>query len=136
MEEALEQADEDLAAEAERKRLEEAARRARLKANAEYNTRTLDPFSVLDIAPPASTSCGPATLKQCELLLKFGIDARSMTKDQASRIQKEVFRRLKSGLCTLKQAKHLKKNGYSTEVSKKEASIILDRLWGHSNASS
>ena len=136
VEEALEQADEDLAAEAERKRLEEAARRARLKANAEYNTRTLDPFSVLDIAPPTSTSCGPASLKQCELLLKFGIDARSMTKDQASRIQREVFRRLKSGLCTLKQAKHLKKNGYSTEVSKEEASRILDRLWGHSNASS
>ncbi len=130
VEDALEEAAEDLAEEAEKKRLEEAARRARLKAKAEYNTRTIDPFNVLDIAPPTTTSCGPSTLKQCELLLKFGVDARSMTKDQASKIQREVFRRIKRGLCTLKQAKHLKTHGYSTDVSKDEATQILNRIWG------
>ena len=128
VEDALEQAEEDIEAEAERKRLEEAARRSRLKAKADYNTRSMNPFDVLDIAAPVTTSSRPASNAQCEFLMKQGVDATSMSHEEAERIKREVFRRWKHKLCSLKQARLLKKYGYSTDATREEAGAIITRL--------
>ena len=71
-----------------------------------------------------------STDKQCDFLLKFGLDASNMTKAQAGKLQREVFRRLNKGLCSIKQARILKQHGYSTDTSKEQASKILDRILG------
>ena len=125
---ALEQAAEDLAAEAEKKRLAEISRRARLRASASYRTETYDPFKVLGVAPPRHRGAEPSTLKQCEFLNKFGVDATDMSRNEATKLQRTIFARMKDGKCSLKQARILARHGYDTNVSMDEASQIMDGL--------
>jgi len=129
IDEALEEADEQLRLEAERRKRDEIAKREKLTAQVKYATRDYDPFDILDIDVPRQASDEPASTKQVEFLLKWGLDASSMTKKQATRIQREIFRRKKLGLCSIKQARWLKKHGLSTEMSKEAASRELDRIF-------
>ena len=126
--EALEEAKARLDDERERERLKEAGRRARLRAKAKYQQQDVCPFSVLGVAPPMKKSGNPSTLKQCELLAKFGVDATNMSGSEATKLQRTIFARMNAGKCTLKQARVLKKWGYDTDVSMEEASRILDGL--------
>lgn len=126
--EALEQAADQLAEEAEKKRLAEAARRARLRASAQYTTQQMCPFRVLGVTPPPRRQGDPSSTKQCEMLNKFGVDATGMTRDEANKLQRTIFARMKAGQCTLRQARVLSKYGYPTDVSMDEASRILDGL--------
>ena len=125
--EALEQAEEDLAAEQEKARLMEAARRAKLTAEAKYKTDLVDPFSVLGVSRPQA-SANPSTLKQCQLLQKFGVDASHLSAAEASKIQRTIFARKRAGLCSIKQAKVLQRYGYSPDTPQDEARHILDGL--------
>ena len=127
-EQQLLEAEEQLREEAEKKKRMEQARRAKLVADANYVAKSFNPFDVLDIAPPREAYNGPSTLKQCEFLIKHGVDATNMSKSEATKLQRTIFSRIKRGLCTVKQAKLLKKYGYSGDVSKSEASRIIDAL--------
>ncbi len=129
IDEALVEADQQLRLEAERRKRDEIAKREKLTAQVKYATRDYDPFDILDIDVPRQASDEPASTKQVEFLLKWGLDASSMTKKQATRIQREIFRRKKLGLCSIKQARWLKKHGLSTELTKEAASIELDRIF-------
>ena len=130
-EEALEQAQQEAEEQARKEAEAEAAKRAALRARAKYRTQDMNPFDVLDIQPPRrNANDGPSTDKQIDFLMKFGLDVSGMTKKQAGKLQREVFRRMKAGLCTIKQARVLKKHGYPTDISKEKASQILDRLFG------
>ena len=127
-EETLLEAQEQLRQEAEEKERLAAARRAKLIAKAKYVTKEFDPFDVLDIAPPRLAYDGPSTEKQCEFLMKQGIDATNMSKSEATKLQRTIFSRIKRGLCTVKQSKLLKKYGYSGDVTREEASRLIDAL--------
>ena len=128
MAEALDEAEAELH---EQKRLAEAARRARLVATARFTTQTVDPFDVLHldpVKPRGWDNVKQLTEKQRSLLAKQGINPDGISFSQGKQLVAEIFRRWDSKLCSFKQAKVLRKHGYSTEVSFAEASATIDAL--------
>jgi len=106
-------ADEALAvahAEAEKRRADEAAKRARLKANTKYSTRDFSPFDVLGIKRTKSDDWGDrfggaiATEKQIGYMRSMGIDVpKDCTKAQAMRIIGSCQKRKADGLANYSQ---------------------------------
>jgi hypothetical protein len=113
----------------------EAARRANLRARADYRTSTVDPFEVLGVRrDPAAlakwTGSGrPISDKQAQMLARSGIDPRSLNGDEARRLCQEIIARFKTGKCTFKQAAILRKNGLDPNMSKADATKALDAIF-------
>lgn len=136
MNELLDEAEEEILAaekaERERKRQFEEARRVRLVANVKHTSKYVDPFQAFDIAPARERGWDAGkTLsgKQRALLLKQGIDPDSLGYAQGRQLVSEMFRRWQNHLCTVKQAKLLKRFGYEThDLPMKEASRLIDTL--------
>jgi superfamily II DNA or RNA helicase len=126
--------DEAIAAAAEADRMEkekEAARRAALVAKAKWTAKNVNPFDVFAVAPVPEHGWDKGkhlTDKQTEILRKQGIDPDGMPYGQAKQILTELFRRWDAGLCTFGQAKILRKRGMSTDVTRDEASRIIDGI--------
>lgn len=120
----------------ERRRDEEARRKREsvTASKAEYSRRTIDPFSVFDMAPrrePEYHKAGKPSDKQIALLKRCGLTDRELsglTKFKASRLIGEVFARRDKGLCTYKQARVLAKYGHATHKTVQEASVIMNQL--------
>ncbi len=130
MTEALAEAEQDLK-QREQARLAEAARRAQLVATARFTTQAVDPFDVLSLGPVKARggdSERQLTEKQRSLLAKQGINPDNVTFSQGKELVAEIFRRWDGKLCSFKQAKVLRKYGYSAEVSFAEASATIDAL--------
>ena len=130
MTEALAEAEQDLK-QREQARLAEAARRAQLVATARFTTQAVDPFDVLALGPVKSRGRDDErqlTEKQRSLLAKQGINPDNVTFSQGKELVAEIFRRWDGKLCSFKQAKVLRKYGYSAEVSFAEASATIDAL--------
>ena len=127
VEEALEEADEQLRAEAERAKRDAIAKKQKLRAKVDYSTRSYDPFDLLDIDPMRDPNEENASEAQIDFLRKFGVDATEMSKRQANKFQRDIYRRKSNSLCTLKQARWLKMFGYTGEETFDEAKAILDR---------
>ena len=130
MTEALAEAEQDLK-QREQARLAEAARRAQLVATARFTTQAVDPFDVLSLGPVKSRGRDnerQLTEKQRSLLAKQGINPDNVTFSQGKELVAEIFRRWDGKLCSFKQAKVLRKYGYSAEVSFAEASATIDAL--------
>lgn len=128
MAEALDEAEAELQ---EQKRLAEAARRARLVATARFTTQSVDPFDVLHldpVKPRGWDNVKQLTEKQRSLLAKQGINPDGISFSQGKQLIAEIFRRWDGKLCSFKQAKVLRKYGYSTDVSFAEASATIDAL--------
>ena len=131
MTEALGEAEEELKHQREQARLAEAARRAQLVATARFTTQSVDPFDVLAIDPVKERGWDAGrqlTEKQRSLLAKQGINPDNVTFTQAKQLISEIFRRWDGKLCSFKQAKVLRKYGYSADVSFAEASARIDAL--------
>jgi superfamily II DNA or RNA helicase len=128
--EAIDQAIEEKAKQAQEAEEKAQARRAALRAKAKFNSVEMNPFDILDISPPKSNPQQGSTDKQCEFLMKFGLDAYRMSRAEASKLQREVFRRLKNNLCSIKQARILKEHGFSIDTSRDDARKILNRIIG------
>ena len=129
--EALEEEEELIKAEREKRRLEEEARKARLVARVKYTTQRIDPFDVLQIKPvkPRGWDIGKVlTEKQRGFLMRAGIDPDSIPYSQAKQLISEILHRYKAKLCSLKQAALLKKFGYDTNVTFEQASEIITTL--------
>lgn len=118
--------------EEEKRKLEEAARKARLKATVSYTRKGVDPFNAFSIEPDRVRGWDTdkrLSEKQCSILRKQGIDYTNMPYAQAKQVINELFRRWKGGLATIKQCKVLKSFGYDPkDMTIKEASSILDTL--------
>jgi len=123
--------------EKEKKRIEEekarrAARRAGLIASAKYKTRLVDPFTLTDVFDRGLSGWRDSerqiTARQRELLLRQGIDPAGLTFDQAQRIIRELFRRWRNNLCTIRQAALLGRFGYNTNMTRDEATQIITML--------
>lgn len=125
-EDLIEQAKAELDAEREK----EAARRARLKARTRYSTSAINPFDVFAISPPRVSAPSDRQLseKQRATLEKQGIDPDRMDYREAKALLAEIFRRWNNDLCSYKQAKLLKKYGLPADVTRAEASSLIDRL--------
>jgi hypothetical protein len=62
------------------------------------------------------------------MLRKSGIEVDKLNNHQQVVLHNELIKRIKRNQCTYKQAKLLKKFGYRTDVSFKEASDKITRL--------
>lgn len=140
IEEERRRAEEEAARRAEAKRLREeqiareAARRANLRAKADYTRRSVDPFDVLGIArDPAAiakwTGDRPVSDKQRQLLLRAGVDPSSLSGNDARRLCSEIVARFKTGKCTFKQAAILRKHGLDPNMTKAEATKAIDAIF-------
>jgi superfamily II DNA or RNA helicase len=128
--EAIEEAAAAIQAEAHAAKVEE-ERRRKITAKVRYAVESLDPFDVLDIAPPVQRGWDvghPPSPRQREILEGNGITvSESMTRRQASAIIDEIFSRRETGRVGFKQAKQLKAMGLDTNVSAGEAMNLLFR---------
>lgn len=118
-------------AEADLTREREIARRQKLIATATYETKTVDPFNMFDLAPKREREWdrGKAPSQaQIEYLVKNGVDTTGMTKAVASQLIGEIIDRRKKGKCSYKQAKLLRKNGLDPNLSFEDAKKAIDEI--------
>jgi superfamily II DNA or RNA helicase len=130
-EEELQRAQEEIEEEEEQERLDEAAHRARLKATVKFNSRSVDPFTALDLGPPRDPGKleKEPTVKMLEMLAKNGVDGSDMGFGDARKLILQIIDRRKRGLCSLKQAMLLKKFDYDAKnLTRDDASAIIDAL--------
>lgn len=100
-----------------------------VRARVDFGSTVVDPFAVLDMDAPTlpSEDEALATDRQCDFLSKWKVDARFMRKSDATKLQREIFRRQKHGLCTIAQCRILKAYGVQdTEITKAKASELID----------
>jgi superfamily II DNA or RNA helicase len=115
----------------EQRKLEEAARRARLTARAKYSTQSVDPFDVLEVTPVRSRGWDEGktlTERQRALLTKQGINPDTMPYSQAKQLIGAIIGRYSQNLCSFKQAKTLKKFGYDGNMTMDEAKRTIDAI--------
>jgi superfamily II DNA or RNA helicase len=128
-EEALEKA----ARELENERQRAAAKRARIKAEVRWQTRTIDPFAVLGVRDRDDDGAGgrqPITPGQVTQMEKFSIDVpQGCTRAQASRLISAAIARRRAGLSTYKQARKLSRYGVdASRMYMTTASKVLDAI--------
>lgn len=131
--------------EEERRRLEEiearrrqeeadAARRALLRARAKYTASRTDPFSTMGVDTPTVSgydSGRPPSTKQIEFLRRQGIpnhEINRLSSSECGRLVGEVKRRWEQGQCSYKQANILRRYGLPTDVTRSEASDMIDKI--------
>ena len=122
--------------EAARLELEEESRKRRkhIKPKARFNTKSVNPFDVLDILPrrePGWHKGRMATEKQKRAMRRFKVDRATVEAAsfwEASQMLDALCQRASQNKCTLKQAKILAKYGESTELSFDEASRKIDAI--------
>ena len=128
----------DVQAETERKLAEELAKKAKRKSQAvdplEWAV-TIHASDLQDYEPVMPWEAAPPSAKQVALIEKFGLNTDMIQcAGQASQVISKLMNRRAAGLCTVKQARLLKRNGIDpTNVSFAEASSLIDglaRSWG------
>lgn len=129
---AIKDAEQEQKLEADKKRLEESARRAKLIADVRFNSKEISPFDVFNLAPVSGRGWDTGkslSEKQTALLIKQGIDPHSMDLTQAKHVIGEICKRFNGSLCTYKQAKLLLKHGYDpANVTMKDATNLINRI--------
>jgi len=116
------------------KRREEALQKKRnvVTARVDYATKSVDAFGILNIGPEriahAAKNTAPMSHAQQAMLARNGIDITGLPVAHCRALYNEILRRIKSGRCSYKQASLLRKYGYGTNVSFREASRIIDEL--------
>jgi len=139
VDEALKQARADLEEkikESKRREAEEHARRARLRAKVDWSSKTSNPFDAIGMKPVDRKSAWGESNKPCSDRLvaglkRFGVDtadATLMTSSQGSALIGRLIERSKNGKATYKQAKLLRRFGYSPDTSMVEASKLIDAI--------
>jgi superfamily II DNA or RNA helicase len=129
MAELLKLSEEELAAEKLERDRQEAARKARLVAKASYLLTSLDPFERLKVKrqPPSAWEKRNGFVlseKQRAVIRNLGVSPDEISVSCARKLIGAHF----NGPCSEAQAKVLKKFGYETNCSKKEASAIIEAL--------
>ena len=118
MTELMEEEEEAIKQEAEKKRLEELARKQKLIATAKYSLSSINPFDVWQIVPSRDRgwdSGRSLSEKQLKVLKDVGIDPSNMEYRKAKQLLTEVFERRKKNLCTFKQQRLLLKYGVTDQ---------------------
>ena len=99
-------------------------------AKAKYLQKKGSPFDVLNIGPErlAKTTNKVLSGPQKAMLRRNGVDVESLNDHQQAVLHNEMLRRIKGKLCTYKQAKILKRYGYSTNMSFRQASDTITQI--------
>lgn len=116
--------------------LRDAARKAKIKADADYRSTTIDPFDAFDLSPAETRTWHMGkTLseKQKSVLLKNGLDPDMYTYAQGQQLINEIFSRYREGICTLKMAKVLKKHGFDPRMTMAEANKVITEIRDREN---
>lgn len=129
MTELLEEEAAKLREEKEKRRLLEEARKARIKAKVTFSTTSVDPFDRYQVRrqPPNAwerRNGHALTERQRFTLQKMGVNPDEISVSCGRKLLGARF----NGPCSEAQANVLRKHGYSTEVSMKEASKLIDAL--------
>lgn len=129
-EEALAKAEQE-AIERERARERAAARAAKVRAEAAYRAKVIDPFGIVGNGEGDST---PASHAQLAYLEKLGVPEKELRRYQAaskrdvSNLIDQLRKRRADNLCTYKQARTLAKYGLRTDVDFNEAGRIITAI--------
>lgn len=127
VDDAIHAAEEEL----EEEKQKELARRARLKAKAAFKTTTINPFDCFDVKPVAERGWDKGkklTDKQAAILRKQGIEPDALPYGQSKQLLNEMFRRWDTGMCSYKQSAFLRKRGLPCNVTKEEASRVMNEI--------
>jgi hypothetical protein len=124
----LQRAEEELQKEKEEQLAVE--KRSVVTAKVKYKSADLDPFDVLQINAPRTvwTGAPPLSTNQRAMLTRNGISVSDVDHHTQRVLFKELVRRRKNNLCTYKQAKLMRKYGYTGNESFERASEIIDNL--------
>ena len=99
-------------------------------AKAKYLQKKGSPFDILNIGPErlARTTDKILTGPQRAMLKRNGVNTETLSDHQQVVLHNEMLRRIKGKLCTYKQAKILKRYGYKTDVTFREASDTITKI--------
>lgn len=128
----LAKAETEIQLEIEKRRKREAAKKAHLVATAEFKTKSVDPFDMLDVRPRKASSWDAGkslSTGQRAVLLKQGVNITNMPYSQQKQLLTAIFRRKGSGLASLNQVRALRKRGIDTDgMTFRQASEKLDEI--------
>ena len=113
------------------KQLEEQARKANIVIRAKYNSKEVDPFSLLDIRPyePSQQDKRKLTPKMQGILRKAGFDPAEFSYRNGRQLVITLLDRWKNHLCTVGQLKILKQHNAGNEKTKfEDAGLIIDAI--------
>lgn len=137
VQEAVEEAEQEILDKREAARREQEARRAALRAKATFSTKEIDPFGATGLVPPRESAFDrtrQVSDGMRNVLLKGGVNPDGLGFAAAKKLCSDIVRRWKGNLCSLKQAHHLHTMGYTPdqtrEMPRQRASEILDSAWG------
>jgi superfamily II DNA or RNA helicase len=111
--------------------LEEKRERERVKAQAKFTCKIVDPFDVFDLAPlrePPWLRGRKPSEAMTGILERAGIGTENLTYSQAKRLIGGVIDRRKKGLCTFRQARTLARHGLPMDVTFSVADEALGEL--------
>jgi superfamily II DNA or RNA helicase len=132
MDEELDHAEKNVQAEIQERKDKEARRRAHVVAQAEYKTRSVDPFDIFDLKPVKARGWDSGkTLSEPQraVLLRAGINTTGMPYSQQKQLLLAVFERRNNKLATLKQCRALRKRGVTTDgLTFEQASQKLNEI--------
>lgn len=131
MAEAIQEAELEKIKRIELAKRQEEARKAKLVAKVSFACRDVSPFDVFDMSPPKERGWDRGkrlTEKQLRLLQNHvpGVNVNQIGYVEGKMLIGELFRRWNEKLATFKQAKWLKKKGYSADIPMATASQLMD----------
>ena len=117
-------------AQIEEREKKEAEKRRLIKGRAKVDVKELESFRVYGIAPRNEPRYRvlPLSEGQKDLLRKQGVEFERLDTWKQRELFKETVRRFKQNLCSYRQAKILRRFGYSADCSFEQAKSIIDRL--------
>lgn len=132
MDQELDSAEREIRSEIEERKAREARKRAHLIAQAEFKTKSVDPFDMLDVRPKKASSWDygkSLTSGQRAVLLRNGINITNMPYGQQKQLLTAIFKRKQNNLASLNQVRALRKRGINTDgVTFQQASAKLDEI--------
>lgn len=118
-------------AERELREEEERERRRKLRVAAIYSTSTVSPFDVLQVRPWKERGWDKGRApseKMTAFLERQGIATQGLTFGQARQLIQEIIGRREQKKATFKQARVLRRFGYSADATFDEAKKLIDAL--------
>ena len=123
--------EEKRAEEKKKRELEEAAKKAKLIVKSQFKSTSFNPFDVLGItaAKPRGWDVKKQPSEKMQgVLRKMGLNPDDFNYAQTKQLVGEQIRRWHEGLCSMAQAKLLKKYGYDSNVTFEQARKTIDAI--------
>lgn len=132
---ALDEEQQKIKDEIEKRKREEFARKAKILAKVKYSSKVINPFDLFQIEPVKIRGWDSGKVlseKQNKILMARGINPDKLPYNQARQVLGEIFRRMDKNLCTVRQATRLQRFGFNTkDMTFDQASKLLTQLKEH-----